>query len=62
MEYKLYHKAPYDDIERYGGLMGGKSSCRRFLRRYGFEGFSMADFQSCGKCRHFGSEDRCKIK
>ena len=39
MEYKLYHKAPYDDIERYGGLMEVSSPCSRFERRYDFDAF-----------------------
>ena len=62
MEYKMYHKAPYDDIERYGGLMEVSSPCSRFERRYDFDAFSMADYQSCENCRHLGSEDRCMIK
>ena len=48
MEYKLYHKAPYDDIERYGGLMEVSSPCSRFERRYDFDAFSISPAKTAG--------------
>lgn len=45
-------KRPYDDIEHYGGAMEIYGRCRGFERRYDFDVFSMADYQSCENCRH----------
>lgn len=55
----MEEKRPYDDIERYGGLMEVSTPCSRFERRYDFDAFSMADYQSCENCRFLGAEDRC---
>ena len=53
---------PYDDLERYGGLMEICSRCNRFERRFDFDTFSMADYQSCENCRHLGPDDQCRVK
>ncbi|MCI5687054.1 hypothetical protein AALA24_12400 [Anaerovoracaceae bacterium 42-11] len=53
---------PYDDIDRYGDLMEICTHCSRFERRYDFDTFSMADYQSCENCRHLGHDDRCMVK
>ena len=55
-------KTPYNDIERYGGLMEISGKCSHFERRYDFDTFSMSDYQSCENCRHFGADDRCMIR
>lgn len=53
---------PYDDLDRYGDLMEISTKCSRFERRYDFDTFCMADYQSCENCRHLGPEDRCIVK
>lgn len=53
---------PYDDLDRYGDLMEISTKCSRFERRFDFDTFSMADYQSCENCRHLGPEDRCVVK
>ena len=55
----MMEKRPYNDIEPYSGLMEISSRCNRFERRFDFDVFSMADYQSCENCRHLGSEERC---
>ncbi len=52
-------KRPYDDIEGAADLMEVFGGCHRFERRYDFDMFSMADYQSCENCRHLGADDRC---
>lgn len=52
-------KRPYDDIETCSGLMEICTHCNRFERRFDFDTFTMADYQSCENCRHLGPEDRC---
>ena len=53
---------PYDDIENMGGLMEISTRCSRFERRFDFDTFSMADYQSCENCKFLGPEDRCIVK
>ena len=53
---------PYDDMENMGGLMEISTRCSRFERRFDFDTFSMADYQSCENCRHLGPEDQCRIR
>ena len=55
-------KRPYDDIESIGGLMEICTNCSRFERRFDFDTFSMADYQSCENCKFLGPDDRCRIK
>lgn len=57
------YRAHYD-IEREddGGLMEVHTHCGRFERRFDFDTFTMADYQSCENCRHLGSEDHCTVK
>ncbi len=55
-------KRPYDDIEDAGGLMEISTRCSRFERRFDFDTFSMADYQSCENCRHLGPDDRCNAR
>lgn len=58
----MEEKKPYDDIERYGGLMEISTGCNHFERRFDFDAFSMSDYQSCENCRNLGPDDRCKAK
>jgi len=54
-------KRVYDNRESYDGLMEISTRCSHFERRYDFDTFSMADYQSCENCRHLGPEDRCHV-
>ncbi|MBR5315980.1 MAG: hypothetical protein IKU44_04235 [Firmicutes bacterium] len=54
-------KRPYDDMENYNGLMEICSRCIHFERRYDFDTFSMADYQSCENCRFLGPADQCIV-
>jgi hypothetical protein len=53
---------PYDDMEHMGGLMEISTRCSHFERRFDFDTFSMADYQSCENCKFLGPEDQCRIK
>lgn len=55
-------KMPYGDIEGPDAMMEVYVGCHRFERRFDFDMFSMADYQSCENCRHLGADDRCLIK
>ena len=55
----MEEKRPYDDIDRFGGMMEICTHCNRFERRYDFDAFSMSDYQSCENCRHLGPDDQC---
>ncbi len=55
-------KMPYGDIEGPDAMMEVYGGCHRFERRFDFDMFSMADYQSCENCRHLGADDRCLIK
>ena len=57
----MMEKRPYDDIEGYGGLMEICTRCHHFSRRFDFDTFSMADYQSCENCRHLGPDDLCAV-
>ena len=52
----------YDNVETMGGLMEISTRCSHFERRFDFDTFSMADYQSCENCKFLGPEDQCQIK
>lgn len=54
-------KRPYDDREGYGGMMEICTRCNDFARRFDFDTFSMADYQSCENCRYLGPDDLCAV-
>ena len=55
-------RRPYEEIEDMGGLMEISTRCSRFERRFDFDTFSMADYQSFENCRHLGPEDQCIVR
>lgn len=62
---KIGYRTHYDierDGESFGGTMEICTHCDRFERRFDFDTFTMADYQSCENCRHLGPEDRCTVK